>query len=436
MYGVCCVVRLARQRCETESGVYPDEYTKSVNLVTKRTPRRNPQMIFFKPMVMGVRGGQVLTKLFENVPLKNLQLKNRFVRSATYDGLAEPGGYVSDKQVKYFSDLAEGGVGLIIAGIAHVHATGQISNIQNSITGDEFIPGLKRITEEAHKHQVKIAIQLFHAGREAGFARTVLGYVLAPSELEYDPYFKGIVRQISEDEIWEVVSAFGDAAVRAREAGFDGVQVHGAHAYLLSQFLSPFTNRRQDDWGGSLKNRLRLHFEIYKDIRKKVGDDYPIMIKIGIQDGFSGGLEFVEGKRAAQALAELGYDCLEISQGLRGEKYEGTEYRNRIDCLEREAYYRSWCREIKNQVIVPVMMVGGLRTVSLMEEIIENLEADFISLCRPLICEPGLINAWRDDQGYKAKCLSCNNCVRIIKKGRPLSCIQNLEESNDTRFKM
>lgn len=369
-----------------------------------------------------------MNKLFETVQIKNLQLKNRFVRSATYDGLAEPGGRVSDTQVKSFSDLAEGGVGLIVAGIAHVHAAGQITNIQNSITGDEFIPGLRRLTDEVHKHEAKIAIQLFHAGREARFARTVLGYVLAPSELEYDPYYEGAVRQISEDEILDVVHAFGDAAARAREAGFDAVQVHGAHAYLLSQFLSPFTNRRQDEWGGSLENRLRLHLEIYKDIRKKVGDDYPIMIKLGVQDGFNGGLEFSEGKQAAQILAACGYDSLEISQGLRGEKYEGTEYKVRIDCLEREGYYRSWCRKIKDQVGVPVMMVGGLRTLSLMEEIIQNREADFVSLCRPLICEPGLINAWRDDEEYKARCLSCNHCLKTLGKGKQISCIRNREK--------
>ena len=218
------------------------------------------------------------------------------------------------------------------------------------------------------------------------------------------------------DEIWEIVRAFGDGAKRAREAGFDAVQIHGAHAYLLSQFLSPYTNRRDDEWGGDLKNRLRIHHEIYRDIRQKVGEDYPVLIKIGVQDGFPGGLEFSEGKLAAKYLAELGFDALEISQGLRGPSDEETEFRTKINTLDREAYFRDWCRQIKNQVDVPVMMVGGLRTFKLMEEIIQNKEADFISLSRPLIREPGIINDWKRGDHHRAKCISCNKCFESLMK--------------------
>ncbi len=223
-----------------------------------------------------------------------------------------------------------------------------------------------------------------------------------------------------------MVRAFGDGAKRAREAGFDAVQIHAAHAYLLSQFLSPYTNRRQDEWGGRLENRLRIHREIYRDIRQKVGEDYPVLIKIGVQDGFSGGLEFSEGKLAAKYLAESGFDALEISQGLRGTGSENTEFRTKINVLDREAYYRNWCREIKNQVDVPVMMVGGLRTFELMEEIIQKKEADFISLSRPLIREPGIINDWKRGDRHRAKCISCNECFESLLKGKTLECVQDM----------
>ncbi len=123
--------------------------------------------------------------------------------------------------------------------------------------------------------------------------------------------------------------------------------------------------RRSDEWGGSLENRLRFHREIYKDIRSKVGEDYPVLIKLGVQDEFPGGLEFSEGKQAAKLLSQCGYDALEISQGLRGEWYEGTEFRSKIDSLEREGYFRNWCKEIKSEVNVPTIMVGGLRTFEL-----------------------------------------------------------------------
>ncbi len=220
-----------------------------------------------------------------------------------------------------------------------------------------------------------------------------------------------------------MVHAFGDGAKRAREAGFDRVQIHGAHAYLLSQFLSPHTNRRDDKWGGELENRLRLHGEIYQDIKQKVGEDYPVLIKIGIQDGFSGGLEFNEGKLAAQYLAEFGFDALEISQGLRGSSYEETEFKTKINTLDREAYYRRWCAEIKNKVNVPVMLVGGLRTFELMEEILLNKEADFISLSRPLIRNPSLINDWKKGDYHRAECISCNKCLEGLRNGGKLDCV-------------
>jgi 2,4-dienoyl-CoA reductase-like NADH-dependent reductase (Old Yellow Enzyme family) len=362
--------------------------------------------------------------LFEPTKIKNMDLRNRFVRSATYEGCADD-GYVTDKQVNLYATLSEGGVGLIITGITYVHHSGEFSRFQNSIAGDQFIDGFKRLTSVAHRWETKIAVQLFHAGREARFPRSSERVPMAPSFLEADPYFKGGYRAMAEDEIWKIVDAFGDGAKRAREAGFDGVQIHGAHAYLLSQFLSPYTNRRDDKWGGNLENRLRLHREIYQNIRRKVGEDYPVLIKIGVQDGFPGGLESNEGKLAAQYLAEFGFDALEISQGLRGSSFEETEFKTKINNLDREAYYRRWCAEIKKKVDIPVMLVGGLRTFQLMEEIVRNQEADFISLSRPLIREPGIINDWKRGGYNRAKCISCNKCLEALRKSEVLHCVQD-----------
>lgn len=362
--------------------------------------------------------------LFEPIKIRSMDLRNRFIRSATYDGFADKNGYVTEDQIGLYSMLAEGGVGLIITGITSVHPTGQFSRSQNSIAGDEFIHGLKKLTAAVHKRGAKIALQLFHAGREARFPGSQDGFPLAPSFLEIDPYFKAAHREMTQNEIWEVVHAFGDGARRAREAGFDAVQIHAAHAYLLSQFLSPFTNRRLDKWGGNLKNRLHIHRSIYQDIREKIGNDYPLLIKIGVQDGFLGGLEFKEGKLATKFLAELGFDALEISGGLRGPTYKDTEFRTKINDLTREAYYRNGCCEIKKEVDVPVMLVGGLRTFELMEEIVQNQEADFISLSRPLIREPNIINDWKRGDRHRAKCISCNKCLEGLRKGEALGCFQ------------
>ena len=369
--------------------------------------------------------------LFEHMNIKKLELQNRFVRSATYDGSADRTGQVSEKQIRLFSDLADGGIGLIVTGITYVHPSGQSLPFQNSLASDDFIPGFKRLTAAVHDRRGKIAVQLYHAGRErARFLEGQDEQAMAPSVVKDDPYFSEDHRAMAEDEIWEMVHAFGDATKRAREAGFDAVQLHGAHGFLMSQFLSPITNLRDDIWGGSLESRLRFHLETYQDIRRKVGEDYPVLIKIGVEDGFPGGLEFKEGKQAARLLAQWGFDALEISQGLRGKQFEGTEFRTGIGSLEDEAYFGGWCKEIKEAVKVPVMMVGGLRTFELMEEVVHKNETDFVSLCRPFIREPGIVNSWKSMNRQKARCISCNKCLLALRKGEPLHCVQEKEEEN------
>ena len=364
--------------------------------------------------------------LFTPMKIKNLELPNRFVRSATGDRFTEGAGFVADRKIALYQELAEGGVGLIISGIAHVHPEGKTLYSQTSIATDEHIPGLQRLTRAVHARGVKIAVQLFHGGREAArYWNTVNQTALAPSVIAEDPYFKGEYRSITADEIENTVQAFGDAAKRAREAGFDAVQLHAAHAYLPSQFLSPFGNRRNDAWGGPLENRLRFHREVYQAMRKRAGQDYPLLIKLGVQDGFTGGLELNEGLQAAERLAEWGYDSLEISQGLRGKYYEETEFRTGIHTVDQEGYFRDWTKEVKKRVKVPVMMVGGLRTFELMEEVIQKGEADFVSLCRPLIREPHIIDEWKKGNRRRAACISCNKCLERNRKDGVLVCIFN-----------
>jgi 2,4-dienoyl-CoA reductase-like NADH-dependent reductase (Old Yellow Enzyme family) len=367
-----------------------------------------------------------MSVIFEPTQINTMTLRNRFVRSATVDNGAES-GYVSEQQIRSFIELSNGGIGLIVTGMTAVHPSDYIRPSQNQLSGNNFIAAYKRLTSAVHERGAKIAIQLAHMGRERGkFLKDTTDQAMAPSFIENDPYCEAKkYRAMTADEIREIVEAFGNAAKRAREAGFDAVQIHGAHAFLLAQFLSPYTNRRDDEWGGSLENRLRIHTEIYRAIRRNVGEDYPVLIKLGVADGFSGGLDFSEGKKAAQILAQIGFNALEISQGLRGEPFEGTEFRTRIDGPDREAYFRTWGKEVKQNVHVPVMMVGGFRTPTLMMEIIQKGEADFISLCRPFIREPGIVNEWRKGDLRRSRCISCNKCIEALKNGEFLHCPQS-----------
>jgi len=366
--------------------------------------------------------------LFDPVSIKTMELANRFVRSATNEGAAGPQDEATAALERIFVDLAAGGVGLVISGISYVHLSGRLWRPQMGLHQDSAVPGLRRLAQAAQAHGGRLAVQLFHAGRERSRFMPGEGPAPAPSLIPGDEIYDFPHRAMSEEEIQQTVAAYGQAARRCQEAGVDAVQVHAAHAYLPSQFLSPYTNRRQDRWGGSLDNRLRLHREIYRAIREQVGPDYPLLIKLGVADAVPGGLTLAEGLEAAARLAGLGYDCLEVSQGLRGAGFKNSEFRRGIDRPDKEAYFRDWTRQVKKRVSVPVMMVGGLRSLSLMQEVVAKGEADLVSLSRPLIREPDLVNRWRLNPDYHPRCVSCNGCLLRLREHKPLACALEVKD--------
>ena len=362
--------------------------------------------------------------LFAPVKIANIEVPNRFVRSATYDAGADK-NFVSDWQIDLYGSLAKGGIGLIISGTFQVIDWGDMPPMMNLLTDDKFVPGLKKLADAVHRHGSKLAVQLFHSGREAWRLLQAKGMeAMGPSAVRAgeELFFKGSCRGMTSEEILAVVNGFASAARRAREAGCDAVQIHAAHAYLPAQFLSPWSNHREDEWGGALENRLRLHKEIYRAIRAEAGPGYPVLIKLGVCDGFPGGLPFEEGLEAAVQLADLGYDSIEVSQGLRGVKWEQTEMRDKVIKREREAYFREWTRQVKKNVNVPVMMVGGLRSVDLMEEVAAVGETDFVCLSRPLVREPDLVASWFQGKTRRPACISCNKCFEEVIKGKRLCC--------------
>jgi 2,4-dienoyl-CoA reductase-like NADH-dependent reductase (Old Yellow Enzyme family) len=221
---------------------------------------------------------------------------------------------------------------------------------------------------------------------------------------------------MSKDDITEVVSAFGDAARRAKDFGFDALQLHGAHGYLINQFLSPHINKRTDEYGGGIENRCRFLMEVYREVRKAVGDDYPVMIKLNGSDNLEGGLSVEDAIYAAKALDAEGIDAIEVSGGTSASGEKGP-VRMKISKPEKEAYNLDLAKEIKGAVKCPVMSVGGFRSIEVAEKTIAD-GLDYISMSRPLIRESNLINRWRSGDTAKAKCISCNSCFMPgIKEG-------------------
>jgi len=247
---------------------------------------------------------------------------------------------------------------------------------------------------------------------------------IAPSPV-HDTLFDRTPRAVTPDDIDDIIEAFAHGVRRAQEAGFDGVQIHAAHGYLLSSFLSPRTNRREDKYGGSTENRTRIVREIYQRARKKVGEDFPILIKINTTDCLPGGIDIEESIRVGAALTGIGFAAIETSGGMWEsltckEEELGwkplfmSESRTEIRNKDQEAYFLPGAKALKEKTKATVILVGGLKSFSRIEEILGSNSVDFISLCRPLIRQPDLPNLWHTGEGPdKAECISCNACVPV-----------------------
>jgi 2,4-dienoyl-CoA reductase-like NADH-dependent reductase (Old Yellow Enzyme family) len=357
--------------------------------------------------------------LFDPFSFSGLNLKNRLVRSATYEKRADEDGFVTESVIELYEELTRGGTGLIITGNALVHPSGRTITQMLCIHSDIYIQGLRRLTSAVHELDGLIAIQLVHGGRQS-FPILLGGSApLAPSAV-YDASTKIMPRAMTDTEIWGIIDSFGDAARRARIAGFDAVQIHGAHGYLVSEFLSPYTNRRDDYWGGDEERRFHFPEEIYKAMRKEVGEDYPLLIKMNADDLIEGGLRVDEATRIAVRLEEMGIDAVEVSGGM----YESSLKTSQPDILtpDKEAYFRDGGKAFKSRLHIPVILVGGMRSRAVMEDILRKGEADLISLSRPLIREPDLPNKFREGK-EAADCISCNECMEFGKYD-VVECIQ------------
>ncbi len=356
--------------------------------------------------------------VFDSTKVKKLNLKNRFFRSATWEELADQKGHITQELSKVYEDLAKGGVGTIITGFAYVLKSGQPLPNMMGIYDDSFIEEYKQLTDKIHEYGAAIVMQIVHGGSNTDFnvsERTVI----APSAVE-NLAMKTMPQEMTKAEIKGVIQAFADAATSTKKAGFDGVQLHVAHGYLLSQFLTPYYNRRTDEYGGSIENRARIVGETYQAVREAVGDDYPVMVKINCDDFMDNGLSLADSMYVSKLLSDLGVDLIEVSGGCSSSR-EGEGPARIANRPDQESYFRDYAAKIAEQVKVPVALVGGNRSLETMSEILNNTKIEYFSFSRPFLREPELVNRWASGNTEKAKCISCNKCFGVT----PKACIFN-----------
>ena len=343
--------------------------------------------------------------LFTSGTIGKLQLPNRLVRSATAEFMADADGRTRSQLKVLYRELVRGGVGLIITGHMYVHPGGKANPEMTGIYSDELLPGLAELAQTVHDEGGHVVAQINHGGMQC--SRQVVQGTIAPSAVEVD-FLKQPAREMTVGEIEMVIAAFAQAARRAKAAGFDGVQIHAAHGYLVNQFLSPFVNKRTDEWGGDLQGRMRFLREVCRAVREQVGPDYPLLTKLGLVDMVEGGLTLAEGLQVVAALESMGLDAVEISAGIGGRK--SSSVRDGIRTEADEGYFRPWARDARQVTRLPIILVGGFRSLRVMEDVLAAREADFVSMCRPLICEPDLPNRMRLGLQERSSCISANRC--------------------------
>jgi len=362
----------------------------------------------------------MFSKLFSPIRIGNLQIKNRGVMPAMVTNFCNDDGFVSERFIAYHEARAKGGVGLIIVEAAYVNSCGKGFINQIGIDHDRLIPGLKELTEHIHRHDTKIAIQIYHGGRQANTQVTGKPLV-APSAIAC-PVMQAMPHEMSQDEIKAVVTDFADAAERAKIAGFDAVEIHGAHGYLLNEFLSPETNHRSDAYGGSVKKRRRFPLEVVDAVRERVGPDFPVIYRITSDEWSPHGLTIEDTADFSKALVEHGVAAINVSGGTYG---SGRTVSGAEEILGVYVENAGIIKETINNA-VPVIVANRIKTPKFADDVIGNQKADMVATGRTLICDADYYNKARLHTDAEIRgCLSCNYCMSELMSGVPISCIYN-----------
>ena len=385
-----------------------------------------------------------MNKVFEPFQMAGITFPNRIIRSATYEGMSETDGKPTEQLEKNYMALAKGGVGGIITGFIGVNEQGRAGSNMSMLYSKEHIKAYQKLTQKMHELGTPIIAQLNHCGGQTKEVDTGMP-VIAPSKIsDYK------AKEMTKGEILDVIEAFVQGVKNAKEAGFDGVQIHLAHGYLLSEFISPRMNKRTDEWGGNTENRFRIVKTIIENARKIV-DDFPIIVKINGHESLKNGLSIGESVKISKLLEKVGCDGIEVSNGtikaglatMRGNvPWEMIVTQNdQLNKMPRfvksiigtiaektypqpqpkRLYNLDAAMAIKKAVNIPVIVVGGITNMDDRDSIINQNKSDLVSMCRPFILESDLVNKFKTGQQTQSKCIQCNFCIIGIEKS-PLRC--------------
>jgi 2,4-dienoyl-CoA reductase-like NADH-dependent reductase (Old Yellow Enzyme family)/thioredoxin reductase len=367
--------------------------------------------------------------LFSPYRIGNLELKNRIVMPSMATHFAGDDGFVNDRHIHYYVKRAKGGVGYITFEHTGILKQGRAFPNMALIDSDEHIPPFKRLVDAIHGEGGKIVIQINHAGRQTSASFTGVP-IVAPSAIPC-PVRKEMPQELTQEGIQKIIEAFRQAARRVKETRADGVEIHMAHGYLLNQFLSPFSNKREDEYGGDPERRMKMAIEVLRTVRNQVGSDFLVLCRLSADEYVEGGLKLEDTKEIAKALERNGVDALHISACVAA-----SGYLNHPPYYAEEGVFVHLAQGIKSVVGIPVITVGRIRTPELANRILEEGKADLISMGRALIADPNLpTKALQGRTEDIIPCISCNRCIASIRKGA-LQCAVNPETGREGIFKL
>jgi 2,4-dienoyl-CoA reductase-like NADH-dependent reductase (Old Yellow Enzyme family)/thioredoxin reductase len=362
------------------------------------------------------------SKLFTSGRIGKMKIKNRLVMPPMVRNYADPKGMVTKRYVDHIASVAKGGTGMLILEASFIEQAGRGFKNELGVHSDKVIPGLKKLVKAAHKYGAVIGPQLYHAGRQTVKATTGLQPV-APSAIP-DPLEQEMPRALTVPEIKSLVKKFAEAARRSKASGCDFVEIHGAHGYLITQFLSPFSNTRTDEYGGTQENRNRFMLEVYRAVRAAVGPKFPVIIRLSADEMVEGGLGIAETTKIAKTIEAAGVDAIHVTAGVYGSYAKGYMI---APMAMPDGLLLKYAKAIKRCVKVPVIAVGKLRSPQMCEKVIADGVADFVAIGRTLLADPEWPNKVKAGKlDLINKCVACNQgCIDRLFKGMDVLCTVN-----------